>query len=106
MKIFKDKHSLQRGIFKEKGISFVPTMGGLHSGHLSLIKKGKEFGGQIITSIFINPLQFNNKKDLYNYPKTQMIKSLNKSLFCLPIKNPGVIALTLILFLANSLAVA
>ena len=45
-------------------------MGNLHEGHLSLIKKGKELGGQIITSIFINPLQFNNKKDLDNYPKT------------------------------------
>ena len=45
-------------------------MGNLHEGHLSLIKKGKELGGQIITSIFINPLQFNNKKDLGNYPKT------------------------------------
>ncbi len=51
-------------------IVYVPTMGNLHEGHLSLIKKGKELGGQIITSIFINPLQFNNKKDLDNYPKT------------------------------------
>ena len=45
-------------------------MGNLHEGHISLIKKGKDLGGQIITSIFINPLQFNNKKDLDNYPKT------------------------------------
>ena len=51
-------------------IVYVPTMGNLHEGHVSLIKKGKELGGQIITSIFINPLQFNNKKDLDNYPKT------------------------------------
>ena len=51
-------------------IVYVPTMGNLHEGHISLIKKGKDLGGQIITSIFINPLQFNNKKDLDNYPKT------------------------------------
>ena len=41
MKIFKDKHTLQKEILKTKGISFVPTMGGLHKGHISLIKKSK-----------------------------------------------------------------
>ena len=43
MKIFKDKHSLQKEIFKNKGISFIPTMGGLHKGHISLIKRSKKF---------------------------------------------------------------
>ena len=39
MKIFKDKHTLQKEILKTEGISFIPTMGGLHKGHISLIKK-------------------------------------------------------------------
>ena len=43
MKIFKDKHTLQKEILKTKGISFVPTMGGLHKGHISLINQSKKF---------------------------------------------------------------
>ena len=45
-------------------------MGALHQGHLSLIEKGKKIGGYTIVSIFINPIQFNNKNDLKNYPIT------------------------------------
>ena len=45
-------------------------MGALHQGHLSLIKKGKKIGGTIIVTIFINPIQFNDKNDLKNYPIT------------------------------------
>ena len=45
-------------------------MGALHQGHLSLIEKGKKIGGTIIVSIFINPIQFNDKNDLKNYPIT------------------------------------
>ena len=53
MKIFKDKHSLQKEISKIKGISFVPTMGGLHKGHISLIKKSKKFKLKSLISIFV-----------------------------------------------------
>ena len=63
MKIFKDKHSLQAEILDKKTISFVPTMGGLHKGHISLIKKTKSFNGQNLVTIFVNPRQFNTKKD-------------------------------------------
>ena len=42
MKIFKDRKNLQNEILNTKGISFVPTMGGLHKGHISLIKKSKK----------------------------------------------------------------
>jgi len=69
MKIFKNKHSLQKEILKQKSIIFVPTMGGLHKGHISLIKRSKSFNGKSLVSIFVNPKQFNNKKDFITYPK-------------------------------------
>ena len=71
MKIFKDKHSLKKEILKAKGISFVPTMGGLHKGHISLIKKSKKTKLKTLVSIFVNPKQFNQKKDFKSYPRNQ-----------------------------------
>jgi pantoate--beta-alanine ligase len=69
MKIFKDKHTLQKEILKTKGISFVPTMGGLHKGHISLIKQSKKSKLKTLVSIFVNPKQFNKKSDFRSYPR-------------------------------------
>ena len=89
MKIFKSKHKLQKEILNIKNISFVPTMGGLHKGHISLIKKSKNFKGKTLVSIFVNPKQFNEKKDFINYPRNlkkdlMILKRLNVDLIYLP----------------------
>jgi len=55
---------------RQKWDVLVPTMGALHIGHQSLIKIAKTKGEKVLVSIFINPLQFENKEDLINYPKT------------------------------------
>ena len=49
--------------------SFIPTMGSLHDGHIKLLVEGKKYSNYLISSLFINPLQFNNQKDLVNYPQ-------------------------------------
>ena len=74
MKIFNTKQEIKAHItsLKEqnKSIGFVPTMGALHQGHLSLIKKAKKKNDITVVSIFVNPTQFDKKEDLDKYPKT------------------------------------
>ncbi len=88
MKIFKDKISLQKEILN-KPISFIPTMGGLHKGHISLIKKSKKYKKKTLVSIFVNPKQFNQKSDYRDYPRNKfkdvsILRNLNVNYLYLP----------------------
>ena len=80
MKLFTNKKKLQREIKNINNISFVPTMGALHRGHESIIKKSVRTSRKTIVSIFVNPKQFENKKDFNNYPKNNKDTNLLKKL--------------------------
>lgn len=73
MKVFrsvKDFQFWRKTIPSEKSIGFVPTMGALHQGHVSLLRKSKNENDLTVLSIFVNPTQFNQLQDFENYPKT------------------------------------
>ena len=70
MKLIKQIADLNKAINKEKGLGFVPTMGSLHKGHETLIKTSKKKCKKTLVTIFVNPTQFNNKKDYKSYPRS------------------------------------
>ncbi|MCC5797306.1 MAG: pantoate--beta-alanine ligase [Methylophaga sp.] len=66
---------------QQMSIAFVPTMGNLHQGHLSLVQRAQTIADKVVVSIFVNPLQFDDKADLQAYPRTlqQDIQQLSET---------------------------
>ena len=69
MKIILNNKDLNKALNSVSKLGFVPTMGSLHKGHISLIQKSNNECDKTLVSIFINPTQFNNKNDFNKYPK-------------------------------------
>ncbi len=89
MKTLLNNFDLNGALFGNSNIGFVPTMGSLHDGHISLIKKSLKLSNKTIVSIFINPKQFNNKKDYKKYPRNikkdlRILKKLKVDFVYLP----------------------
>ena len=68
MKIILNNRDLSKTLGPFNDIGFIPTMGGIHKGHISLIKRSIKSNKKTIVSIFINPKQFNSVKDFNSYP--------------------------------------
>ena len=92
MKILLRNNDLNEALFGLSNIGFVPTMGSLHEGHISLIKKSIRYCNKTIVSIFVNTTQFNNKNDYNRYPKNikkdlKILKKLKVNFVYIPYIN-------------------
>lgn len=72
MKSFSTVSQLREALAEcqDKVVGFVPTMGALHQGHISLVERARAECDVVVVSVFVNPTQFNDKNDLKNYPRT------------------------------------
>jgi len=89
MQIIRNIFDLNKAIKNFNNFGFVPTMGGIHAGHASLIKKAQKKCKKTIVSIFVNPTQFNDKKDFFKYPRNirkdiKILKTLNVDYLFMP----------------------
>ncbi len=89
MKTLLNNIDLNEALIGNSNIGFVPTMGSLHHGHISLINKSQKICDKTIVSIFINPKQFNNKEDYKKYPRNikkdlKILKKLKVDFVYLP----------------------
>ncbi|MEI6275022.1 MAG: pantoate--beta-alanine ligase [Prolixibacteraceae bacterium] len=95
MELFRTINELNQALEPVRGkglsIGFVPTMGALHRGHLSLVERASKENDRVVVSIFVNPTQFNDLNDLKNYPRTLDADTLLlSSVSCDYIFSPGV----------------
>ena len=89
MKKLLNKNDLNKALNKVSDLGFVPTMGSIHKGHISLVKKSKKQCSKTLVSIYVNPKQFNNKEDYRNYPRNSkkdltILKKLKVNFVYLP----------------------
>jgi pantoate--beta-alanine ligase len=90
MQVFSTKDTLQATLVdRQARLGFIPTMGALHEGHLSLVRKSKSDNDITIVSIYVNPTQFNDKNDLKNYPRNlerdlSLLESVNCDYIFMP----------------------
>ena len=69
MQLLTTAAEVQNTLAEQRNIILIPTMGGLHDGHLALVKKARQIGGKVVVSIYVNPLQFGIGEDFADYPR-------------------------------------
>ena len=101
MKILINNNDLNVALNNVSNLGFIPTLGSLHKGHISLIKKSQKICKKTIVSIFVNPLQFNNLDDYKKYPRNNkkdltILKKLKVDYVFVPKPASGIIACLII----------